>query len=283
MMTATQGVITTDDGMDLTVYAKSCTDGKTLQKGDKVQFDLEDSPTNPGEFFAGNVSGGSGSPGGKGGGWGAGASAGGAWGATGGTWAAAPAAAQWGGGGKGWGGAASGAAGTGQYTGTVKSFQPDKGFGFVAGSDGTDYFFHQKQIVDGSSPVVGDTLQHDLQPSPIKPGQFQCSNITGGSGAGKGGGQDMSKGKGGGKDMGKGKGKEGGERMLKGKKHQLCTHFPLGTCRRMENCTFAHSEAEIGTSYDFSGGAASYGAAPTGAGNGAAGPYAAWGGASAGW
>jgi len=191
------GFITTDDGLDLFVHSKACTDGKTLQVGDKVMFDLEDSKTKPGEYVAGNVSGGTGSP------------AGGAWGGGGGggSWGAAAGGSWGGGGGASWGGAVKG---TGQYTGTVKTFTPDKGFGFVSATDGTDYFFHQKQFVDGSAPAQGDVLTFDLEPSPLKPGQFQGSNITGGSQAGpKGKGKGGGKGKG--KDGGKGKGKGGGK------------------------------------------------------------------------
>jgi len=335
------GFVTTDDGLDIFVHAKACTDGKTLQVGDKVQFDLEDSTTKPGEFMCGNVSGGSGSPAGKGGGKGGGggqwgAAAGGGWGAAGGSWGAAGGGAgQWGaaaaprttgkkmkmcthfpagtcrkganctfahseaeigttynladaptgGGGKGWGGAAA----TGASAGTVTKFEPDKGFGFVQGNDGTQYFFHQKQFVDGSAPNVGDYLTFDLEPSPLKPGQMQGCNIAGGSGKGpnkgkgKGGGKgkdkggkgkDFGKGGGKGKDFGKGGGKGEGGPRLSGKKHQMCTHFPLGKCNKGENCTFAHSEAEIGTSYG----------PAKGGGKGAAGPYgitppagAAWG------
>jgi cold shock protein len=32
---------------------------------------------------------------------------------------------------------------TARVTGTVKRLLPDKGFGFVAGPDGTEYFFHR--------------------------------------------------------------------------------------------------------------------------------------------
>jgi cold shock protein len=33
--------------------------------------------------------------------------------------------------------------------GTIKRLVRDKGFGFVAASDGTEYFFHQSACVDG--------------------------------------------------------------------------------------------------------------------------------------
>jgi len=206
---------------------------------------------------------------------------GGGWGGGGG---AAAAAGAWGGGGAAaWGAAAGGgggAAGGGSNTGTVEKFDASKGFGFARAGDGTSYFFHQKQFVDGSSPVQGDTLTFDLEPSPIKPGQMQASNISGGTGpptgkGGKGGGGGAPAWGGGGGDWGaaKGDGKSAGPR-LSGKKMKLCEHFPNGTCRKMENCTFAHSEAEIGTPY---------GPADGGKGGAAAGPYgaAAWGGAAA--
>ena len=33
--------------------------------------------------------------------------------------------------------------------GTIKRMVSDKGFGFVAGADGSEYFFHQSAVADG--------------------------------------------------------------------------------------------------------------------------------------
>ncbi|CAK0891053.1 unnamed protein product [Prorocentrum cordatum] len=71
--------------------------------------------------------------------------------------------------------------------GTVKSFNPDKGFGFVVGPDGTDVFLHRKSCADNSVPQKGDVVTFDMEPSTTKPGQFQAVNVTGGTGSAGGG------------------------------------------------------------------------------------------------
>ncbi|CAK0856462.1 unnamed protein product, partial [Prorocentrum cordatum] len=136
------------DGNDVFLHIKSCTDGGVPQKGDIVAYDTEPSQTKPGQLSATNVTGGTGTAGGR-------------------------------------------KAGTGAHHGTCKSFSVKSGFGFINGEDGTDVFLHARQVVDGSIPQQGDTLQFDLEPSPSKPGQMQAKNVTGGTGwgaFGKGGG-----------------------------------------------------------------------------------------------
>jgi len=45
-------------------------------------------------------------------------------------------------------------------TGTIKRLVVDKGFGFILGADGTEYFFHQSALTDPRSPTRGfDALQ----------------------------------------------------------------------------------------------------------------------------
>jgi len=252
------GFVKGSDGTSYFFHQKQFVDGSAPNEGDYLTYDLEPSPLKEGQMQGCNITGGSGqgkSPKGKGKGGGKGKSKGGGGG---GGWSSAPKA-------------------PGTNSGTVANFTPDKGFGFVTGSDGTQYFFHQKQFVDGTAPNVGDALTFDLEPSPLKPGQMQACNIAGGSGQGKSGGKGKGGGKG--KDSGKkgggGKGKDGGkggEPRLSGTKHQMCTHFQAGTCRKGPDCTFAHSEAEVGTKY---------GPAKGGKGGGGGGPYdqaASWGG-----
>jgi len=84
--------------------------------------------------------------------------------------------------------------------GSVKSFNPGKGFGFIIGADGADVFVHIKACTDGMVPQQGDLLTYDIQPSQIKPGQMQACNVTGGTGMPqeKGGGKGFGKGGGGG-------------------------------------------------------------------------------------
>jgi cold shock CspA family protein len=86
--------------------------------------------------------------------------------------------------------------GTGSMQGTCKSFNAEKGFGFITGADGSDVFVHRSGMVDGSTPQAGDTITFDVEPSKQKPDQMQAVNATGGTGydtgkGGKGGGWGM--------------------------------------------------------------------------------------------
>ena len=56
--------------------------------------------------------------------------------------------------------------------GTVKKLVADRGFGFITGADGKDYFFHR----DGMAPsldfdrlVGGESVEFDVQSSPRGP------------------------------------------------------------------------------------------------------------------
>jgi len=74
--------------------------------------------------------------------------------------------------------------GTGAHTGICKTFNQEKGFGFVI-IDGQpegsmDGFVHLKQCV-GSCPAAGDELQFDMVESKSNPGQMVLQNVTGGS------------------------------------------------------------------------------------------------------
>ena len=42
--------------------------------------------------------------------------------------------------------------------GTVKNFNNDKGYGFITGEDGKDYFVHFSDIKEGDSLNVGDKV-----------------------------------------------------------------------------------------------------------------------------
>eukprot|EP00928_Gymnodinium_smaydae_P063543 TRINITY_DN47098_c0_g1_i1.p1 TRINITY_DN47098_c0_g1~~TRINITY_DN47098_c0_g1_i1.p1 ORF type:complete len:293 (+),score=51.03 TRINITY_DN47098_c0_g1_i1:57-881(+) len=66
--------------------------------------------------------------------------------------------------------------------GTVKSFNPNKGFGFINGADGADIFLHMKSCTDGGIPQAGDVVAFDTEPSPMKPDQLQAVNVVGGTG-----------------------------------------------------------------------------------------------------
>lgn len=190
------GFITSAEGTDVFLHIKDVVpEGSVPQKGDVVAYDVQESKIKPGQMQASNVTGATGTAGAKGGGKG------------------------------------SGVVGTGAFTGACKQYNGDKGFGFIIGEDGTDIFLHVGGMVDGSTPQKGDQLQFDIEESKLKPGQLQATNITGGTGWGKGDGKGFGKAKGGwggwggwgGDDgwggdswgapygKGKGKGKDGGK------------------------------------------------------------------------
>ena len=48
--------------------------------------------------------------------------------------------------------------------GTVKFFNEQKGFGFVAGEDGTEYFVHQSGLADENARLnEGDAVNFDVE------------------------------------------------------------------------------------------------------------------------
>jgi CspA family cold shock protein len=57
-------------------------------------------------------------------------------------------------------------------TGTVKKVVADRGFGFITGDDGKDYFFH-RDALDGTIQferlVGGEKVEFDAQSSPRGP------------------------------------------------------------------------------------------------------------------
>lgn len=51
-------------------------------------------------------------------------------------------------------------------TGQVLRLIPDKGFGFIRGNDGREYFFHRSAVgADFEMLTPGQTVQFDEQPS----------------------------------------------------------------------------------------------------------------------
>ncbi|CAK9045880.1 unnamed protein product [Durusdinium trenchii] len=129
-------------GQDVFVHIKDCVGGQPAP-GDALTFDLEESA--PGKYKAKNVSGGS-----------------------------APRTQD------AMMGKVTPVEGTGAYTGTVKSFNAQKGFGFIQADGMEDIFVHMKGCV-GTLPNAGDVVKFDMEPSPTKPGQYQAKNVTGGT------------------------------------------------------------------------------------------------------
>jgi len=139
------GFIIQADGTDLFVHIQDCTDGMCPQKGDILSYDVGPSKVKPGQNAACNVSGGS--------------------------------AKQ----------SESGAAvivnGTGAHEAIVKSFNPNRGYGFLEyqGAGGVDGLFFHGRACKGSYPQAGDKVKFDIEESTLKPGQMQATNITGGT------------------------------------------------------------------------------------------------------
>ncbi len=53
--------------------------------------------------------------------------------------------------------------------GTVKFFNPTKGFGFVIGDDGVEYFLHQSQILNKENLDKDDIVKFEGVESPKGP------------------------------------------------------------------------------------------------------------------
>jgi CspA family cold shock protein len=57
-------------------------------------------------------------------------------------------------------------------TGTIKKLVSDRGFGFITGEDGKDYFFHRDGLepsVDFDRLVGGEQVTFDIESSPRGP------------------------------------------------------------------------------------------------------------------
>jgi cold shock CspA family protein len=65
-------------------------------------------------------------------------------------------------------------------SGTVKSFNPMKGWGFID-VGGSDVFVHIKDCI-GGQPKEGDVLTFDLEPRQSNPEHMQAKNASGGTG-----------------------------------------------------------------------------------------------------
>ncbi len=64
-------------------------------------------------------------------------------------------------------------------TGTIKKLVSDRGFGFITGEDGKDYFFHKEGLkapLDFDQLVGGERVSFDLQQSDRGP---RAANVRG--------------------------------------------------------------------------------------------------------
>lgn len=58
--------------------------------------------------------------------------------------------------------------------GTIKWFNRTKGFGFIEGDDGTEYFVHSSQVPEGTTLNEGDKVSFD--PAETEKGK-QAQNV----------------------------------------------------------------------------------------------------------
>jgi len=62
--------------------------------------------------------------------------------------------------------------------GTIKKLVSDRGFGFIAGSDGSEYFFHRDGVENFDSLRGGETVTFTVESSPKGPRASQV-RVTG--------------------------------------------------------------------------------------------------------
>jgi cold shock protein len=53
--------------------------------------------------------------------------------------------------------------------GTIKKLVAERGFGFIAGDDGKEYFFHRSGVQDFDSLMGGEKVSFEIEPSPKGP------------------------------------------------------------------------------------------------------------------
>ena len=61
--------------------------------------------------------------------------------------------------------------------GTVKFFNRSKGFGFITGEDGKDYFVHQTGIKEGVSLNENDSVEFELEQGDKGPKAVKVNKI----------------------------------------------------------------------------------------------------------
>jgi CspA family cold shock protein len=61
-------------------------------------------------------------------------------------------------------------------SGTIKKVVPDRGFGFIAAEDGTEYFFHRSGLdtaLNFDSLQGGERVEFEIEPSQKGPRAFR--------------------------------------------------------------------------------------------------------------
>ena len=63
-------------------------------------------------------------------------------------------------------------------TGTIKRIVADRGFGFIAGADGTEYFFHRNSVENFDALRGDETVTFEVEDSPKGPRANQVRLAT---------------------------------------------------------------------------------------------------------
>ena len=63
--------------------------------------------------------------------------------------------------------------------GKLKWFNTDKGFGFIAGDDGQDYFLHHSQIPEGESFAEGEDIDFEVNQTDRGPQAINVKKVMG--------------------------------------------------------------------------------------------------------
>jgi len=131
---------------------------------------------------------------------------------------------------------------TGRMKGTCKWFNNPRGYGFIEGEDGVDYFVHQTSIkaTGYKSLKEGESLEFELLRE--GDGKVKAIKVTG-----PGGVEVIGTGHPGNRDSyGRGGGGGGGGYSGGGARTNVCFAWQKGMCERGENCRFAHREDDGG-------------------------------------
>ena len=62
--------------------------------------------------------------------------------------------------------------------GTIKRIVADRGFGFIAGGDGTEYFFHRNSIANFDSLRGGEEVSFQVENGPKGPRAEQVAVLV---------------------------------------------------------------------------------------------------------
>ena len=66
-------------------------------------------------------------------------------------------------------------------TGTIKRVISDRGFGFIGGEDGKEYFFHRNELaesLDFDRLVGGETFSFEVESSPKGPRAVKVTTVA---------------------------------------------------------------------------------------------------------